>query len=456
MAVVEQIATTHRPRAAVVRRARPTSTSSSTTLEQYERGEITPDQWRAFRLVRGTYGQRQAADAQMLRVKIPQGMLTSRAARRARRRRRALLARLRPHHDAAEHPVPFRQAARRRAGDAPARRRGPDDARGVRQLGAQHHGVPVRRRRRRRALRRHAVRRGADALSAAPSAQLDAAAQVQDRVRRLRRAITSRTGDQRPRRSARVLGPDGGARLPRHRRRRHGDHVQRRPALLHEFLPASEILRVAEAVLRVFKRARRLPAQAAQPHEVHDQDARLGRAGARSTTASSTGCRLRGAGADARRSIAPAGEAAPDWVQDASPSVGHIAARVADGRVDGPGHHADVVPVFQPGDEAYARWRATNVRPQKQFGYVMAIASVPLGDLTSEQMRVLGDLARAYGDGTSASPPDQNLRVSLGATRATCAQLYRRLAAAGPRAGRSGHDRRRDQLPGRGDRAGWR
>ena len=47
------------------------------TLERYERGEMTPDQWRAFRLVRGTYGQRQAEDAQMLRVKIPQGILTS-------------------------------------------------------------------------------------------------------------------------------------------------------------------------------------------------------------------------------------------------------------------------------------------------------------------------------------------------------------------------------------------
>src|SRR5205814_4550916 len=47
------------------------------TLERYERGELTPDQWRAFRLVRGTYGQRQADDAQMLRVKIPQGLLTA-------------------------------------------------------------------------------------------------------------------------------------------------------------------------------------------------------------------------------------------------------------------------------------------------------------------------------------------------------------------------------------------
>src|SRR5215472_9972379 len=47
------------------------------TLGRFERGEISPDQWRQFRLVRGTYGQRQPGDAQMLRVKIPQGVLSA-------------------------------------------------------------------------------------------------------------------------------------------------------------------------------------------------------------------------------------------------------------------------------------------------------------------------------------------------------------------------------------------
>ena len=46
-------------------------------LDAFERGEITPDQWRVFRLVRGTYGQRQTDDAQMIRVKIPQGVLAA-------------------------------------------------------------------------------------------------------------------------------------------------------------------------------------------------------------------------------------------------------------------------------------------------------------------------------------------------------------------------------------------
>jgi sulfite reductase (NADPH) hemoprotein beta-component len=82
-----------------------------------------------------------------------------------------------------------------------------------------------------------------------------------------------------------------------------------------------------------------------------------------------------------------------------------------------------------PGDEAYVRWRASNVRPQKQFGYVIAVATVPLGDLTSEQMRVLGELARAYSDGTVRVTVDQDVVfrwVEVGQVR----ELYRRLSAA--------------------------
>src|SRR6266481_4665706 len=46
------------------------------TLGQFERGEISPDAWKAFRLVNGVYSQRQEGDAMMVRVKIPQGVLT--------------------------------------------------------------------------------------------------------------------------------------------------------------------------------------------------------------------------------------------------------------------------------------------------------------------------------------------------------------------------------------------
>src|ERR1700689_709629 len=43
-------------------------------LQAFETGELTSEQFRAFRLLRGVYGQRQA-DVQMFRIKIPMGLL---------------------------------------------------------------------------------------------------------------------------------------------------------------------------------------------------------------------------------------------------------------------------------------------------------------------------------------------------------------------------------------------
>jgi sulfite reductase beta subunit-like hemoprotein len=45
-------------------------------LEAFERGELAPDAWKTFRLLNGVYSQRQEGDAMMVRVKIPQGILT--------------------------------------------------------------------------------------------------------------------------------------------------------------------------------------------------------------------------------------------------------------------------------------------------------------------------------------------------------------------------------------------
>lgn len=44
------------------------------TLERFEKGEMSAEDFRRYRLTRGVYGQRQT-DVQMLRVKIPQGVL---------------------------------------------------------------------------------------------------------------------------------------------------------------------------------------------------------------------------------------------------------------------------------------------------------------------------------------------------------------------------------------------
>ena len=318
------------------------------TLEKFERGEITADQWRAFRLVRGTYGQRQDGDAQMLRVKVPQGVLDRRSARRAGRRRRALLARLRAHHDAPEHPVPLREAARRRAGDAPARRGRDDDARGVRQLGAQHHRLPVRRRGRRRGLRRDAVRRGADALPSAPPAQRRRCRASSRSRSRAAPRITSRPRSTTSA-SARWSAPSGG----RGFRVTAGGGTAilcRTGTVLYEFLPASEIFRVGRGDRPRLPPAGRLQAQAAQPDEVPDQVARLGRASARSTSEELAACR-RGRGADARDRAGGRTRAAPAGERPAAPTVGpRRRSACSSGEVRGPGITPD-----RPADAARRR-----------------------------------------------------------------------------------------------------
>jgi sulfite reductase (ferredoxin) len=45
---------------------------------------------------------------------------------------------------------------------------------------------------------------------------------------------------------------------------------------------------------------------------------------------------------------------------------------------------------------AFLAWRKTNVRPQRQDGYVVATVKLPLGDITSDQMRSLADIARDF------------------------------------------------------------
>src|SRR6185436_1807084 len=55
------------------------------------------------------------------------------------------------------------------------------------------------------------------------------------------------------------------------------------------------------------------------------------------------------------------------------------------------------------------RWLRTNVLPQKQAGYVIATVTLALGDITSSQLRIVADLAQAYGDGTVRVTTDQNL-----------------------------------------------
>jgi len=59
-------------------------------------------------------------------------------------------------------------------------------------------------------------------------------------------------------------------------------------------------------------------------------------------------------------------------------------------------------------DPAYQLWRRSNVRPQKQPGYVMVTVRLELGDFTPLQLRVLAFCAREFGDGTVRITNQQN------------------------------------------------
>ena len=100
------------------------------------------------------------------------------------------------------------------------------------------------------------------------------------------------------------------------------------------------------------------------------------------------------------------------------------------GAVRGPGIRPAVRPVLTVLDDALLRWSATNVRPQKQDGFAIVTVTAPLGDVTGEQLRVLAELAAAYGDGTIRTTLEQNL-VLRWIRRSDVAALYRSLAAVG-------------------------
>ena len=60
-------------------------------------------------------------------------------------------------------------------------------------------------------------------------------------------------------------------------------------------------------------------------------------------------------------------------------------------------------------DPAFQAWRATNAYPQRQPGYVVATVTLPLGDLTSWQLRQLADVARKYVGDSVRTTVEQNL-----------------------------------------------
>ncbi len=82
----------------------------------------------------------------------------------------------------------------------------------------------------------------------------------------------------------------------------------------------------------------------------------------------------------------------------------------------GPEEQAPVQPPLRsvgllPAPPAFDGWAAQNVKAQKQAGYSTATAWLKLGDISSQQMRDFADLIEKYGDGTARTTLNQNLLI---------------------------------------------
>ncbi len=195
---------------------------------------------------------------------------------------------------------------------------------------------------------------------------------------------------------------------------------------LLEFLPAGDLLALLDAVLGVFHRlGERENRKAARlKFLVRKMGWEAFRAEVEAELAR---VRARGAPAlpfDPER--APV-EAPPSWPRAAAPAAHEVAERVLGTPLRGPG----LLPIVAP-DAARppGEWLATNVRRQRQPGFAAVTVTLPLGDVTSDQLRVLADLSRAHGDGTVRFTPGQDLLLRWVPEREV-PELFRRLAAAG-------------------------
>lgn len=73
-----------------------------------------------------------------------------------------------------------------------------------------------------------------------------------------------------------------------------------------------------------------------------------------------------------------------------------------------PRGRGETLPIFDPSPE-YNAWRETNVRELAEPGYAAVTVTVPQGNLTGDQMRALAELAEQAADGNLRATMAQNL-----------------------------------------------
>ncbi|MEW5979854.1 MAG: nitrite/sulfite reductase [Acidobacteriota bacterium] len=81
-------------------------------------------------------------------------------------------------------------------------------------------------------------------------------------------------------------------------------------------------------------------------------------------------------------------------------------------------------------DPEFKRWLETNVRQQRQEGYVVVTVALPLGDITANQLRALADIVRRFTRETIRTTVEQNFAIRWVST-SDLPPLYSALKEAG-------------------------
>jgi sulfite reductase beta subunit-like hemoprotein len=399
-----------------------------THLRAFEAGALDAEGWRAYRVVRGAYAQRQEG-VHMLRVRLPQG-IASAAALRA-------LADVAAHHSRGFGHVTTRQNFQLHflspADLEPALRRLAEA--GVTTVGAGGNAVrnvtvcplagvaadeafdptpyadAVTRWFLRHPLSTSLPRKFKIAFEGCAADHVGLA--IQD----LGLRAVVRTEGGRPRRGFAVSVAGGTSTAPTS------------GALLLPFLPAADLLALVEAVLRVFhaRGDRRNKQRNRLKFLVRDLGLEAFRALVEAELAA---VRAGGAPALPFDPEATPAERAPRGERPAPPSPEALAARARALPPRGPGAPPEVRVDLAPHPSALAAFVRTNVVAQRQPGFRIVTVAAPQGDLTAAQLEALAALALAYGDGTVRLAGEGRVHLRWIA-EGDVAALHARLAAAG-------------------------
>jgi len=345
-------------------------------LEAFERGELTPDQFRTFRLLRGVYGQRQS-DVQMIRVKIPFGRIGP--------DQMVALADVADRYSRGFGHVTTRQNVQLhfvKLSDSEAAQRRLDEA-GLTTREACGNSV-----RTVTACAQAAVCAGA-AFDVSPYAEAITRHFLRHPLssslpRKFKIAFSGCDTDcafgaihdvgfiakvKDGQRGFKVFAAGGLSTTPQ------------AALVLHDFVPAGEMGRVGEALVRMF-------------HALGNRD-------------NKARARLK----YVLRKLGEEGFRAKYQEQRAAIDAEAFAELTLPEQPDNAPAPPVSLPLAGGQPEGYLAWRSTNVIGQRQEGYAAAYVRLFLGDITSAQLRQLAELVPRFGDGTVRLTVDQNILI---------------------------------------------